>query len=201
MESITEKLCECGCGGVTLLATKTDKSTNRIKGMPMRFIHGHNTGKPLTIQRFMEHVKLTPTCWIWVGTKRSNGYGILSVNGRYEQAHRVAYTLLVGPITNGLWVLHNCPDGDNPACVNPAHLWLGTVLDNNRDMYAKGRNGDTGRRGEANNLAVLTEQQVREIRKLRQDTSMTYKAIGARFGVGYMAAYSIVKGLSWKHVK
>ena len=86
-------------------------------------------------QRFWEKVLKTESCWIWVGCKQS-GYGfIFGVGG----AHRAAWKLLRGEIPDGMEVLHNCPGGDNPACVNPAHLWLGTHADNMRDMKEKGR--------------------------------------------------------------
>lgn len=76
-------------------------------------------------------------CWLWLGHKMPYGYGTY---GKPKQlAHRRAWELTNGPIPDGLMVLHNCPDGDNPSCVNPAHLWLGTQTDNMRDAAAKGR--------------------------------------------------------------
>lgn len=89
--------------------------------------------------RFWAMVEKTPTCWLWKGAKGDKGHGTFGFNGKQTSAHRVAWELLRGSIPEGLWVLHNCPEGDNPACVNPDHLWLGTVADNNRDMFAKGR--------------------------------------------------------------
>lgn len=86
-------------------------------------------------------------CWVWLGCRDGEArlptddprgrYGRFSLDGyRMTQAHRAAYILYVGPIPNGLHVLHRC---DNPPCVNPAHLFLGTIKDNSRDMVAKGR--------------------------------------------------------------
>lgn len=72
-------------------------------------------------------------CWEWRGYRTIKGYGSI---GAGEFAHRVAYELLVGPIPPKLYVLHHC---DNPPCVNPSHLFLGTIADNNRDMVEKGR--------------------------------------------------------------
>ena len=88
--------------------------------------------------RFWEWVRITDPegCWEWVGAKSYNGYGRFSIGGRYYGTHRVAYELFGGSIPTGMCILHSC---DNPPCVNPAHLRLGTQLDNMRDMHAKGR--------------------------------------------------------------
>lgn len=77
-------------------------------------------------------------CWEWQAGRNEHGYGLFATrrSGR-SRAHRVAYERFVGPIPEGLHVLHTC---DNPPCVNPAHLFLGTVKDNSKDMMRKGRN-------------------------------------------------------------
>lgn len=90
-------------------------------------------------KRFWAKVNKTDRCWLWTGAGGEKGHGVFSWDGRQGGAHRFSWELHKGPIPDGLHVLHNCPDGDNPACVNPAHLWLGTIADNNRDMFAKGR--------------------------------------------------------------
>jgi hypothetical protein len=89
-------------------------------------------------EAFMEKVSPEPMsgCWLWTGSSNGNGYGVMRINNKQQGAHRVAFELFVGPIPPGLMICHKC---DNPPCVNPHHLFAGTALDNNRDMFAKGR--------------------------------------------------------------
>lgn len=81
-------------------------------------------------------------CWLWVKCKLSFGYGQLRVSGSRILAHRYAYTLYIGPIPEGMLILHKC---DVPNCVNPEHLFLGTTQDNTADMMVKNRVGNRGR--------------------------------------------------------
>jgi hypothetical protein len=113
---------------------------------------------------FMAKVQKTEGCWLWIGHRHKGKYcyGRIGMNGKMIYAHRTAYLLFVGPIPEGKYVLHDCPDGDNPCCVNPAHLWLGTYKDNRRDCIEKGRaNSATGSR---HGRAKLTESLVRVLR-------------------------------------
>jgi len=96
-------------------------------------------------ERFWARVDRGGDCWVWQGARMRNGYGVVKVEGwacKTTGAHRVAYTLTHGPIPAGLLVCHRC---DVKLCVNPAHLFLGTYLENNQDCRAKGR----GSHGEA----------------------------------------------------
>jgi hypothetical protein len=90
-------------------------------------------------ERFWEKVVKTDDCWLWIGAqvvRPTCSYGIITIEGRPEHAHRVAWTLVYGPIPEGLNVLHRC---DNELCCRPDHLFLGTQLANMLDMVAKGR--------------------------------------------------------------
>lgn len=101
-------------------------------------------------------------CWLWTGRLNPSGYGCSArISGDYL-AHRIIYTLEVGPIPDGLCVLHAC---DCRNCVNPAHLWLGTRSDNCRDRNEKGRTIASHCYGLANGKAYITDEQVNEIRR------------------------------------
>lgn len=94
--------------------------------------------KPLA-ERFWEKVRKSDGCWEWTGSRNAAGYGKLSEGAAGSprlRAHRVSWELANGPVPAGLWVLHRC---DNPPCVRPDHLWLGTRLDNMQDCARKGR--------------------------------------------------------------
>lgn len=156
-------------------------------------------------ERFWAKVDKQASCWLWTAAVNSSGYGNFFDGGKTVKAHRWAYTHLVGPITDGLDVLHNCPGGDNPACVNPAHLWLGTHTDNMTDMMAKGRHvalsGDQHwfkkhpeqrARGTKIWTAKLTPESVLEMRRLYPAVST--RELARRFNISKAQAYSIVSG-------
>lgn len=91
--------------------------------------------------RFWERVLKTQSCWVWTGGKRRKGYGCLEWEGKKRGAHRVSWELHFGPVPDGLHVLHRC---DNPPCIRPEHLFLGTNLENHADRVAKLRMRQAG---------------------------------------------------------
>lgn len=157
--------------------------------------HGHV--KPRTTEeRLLEKTEKDGDCWVWTGSRHSNGYGRMSVKGRSRMTHRLSYELAFGPIPDGMNVCHRC---DRKACVNPAHLFLGTQADNMRDMDAKGRRVTPDRRGESNGRAALSEEQVREIRRLRREADLLDWQIGIVLRVKPGQVRDVLRS-TWRHV-
>jgi hypothetical protein len=136
-------------------------------------------------------------CWEWPGARDKKGYGVLQYRSggitRGMKAHRIAWEAVNGPIPDGLCVCHHC---DNPPCCNPAHLFLGTYTDNNRDRAAKGRT--VCPRGECSRFAKLTVEQVQELRRLRAE-GWKLKHLASRYGVTETAVSLIARGKAWRH--
>ena len=172
---------------------------------------------------FDRHVERGPDWWVWMGTTDSKGrYGVLRRGRRVLLAHRVAWEIKNGPIPAGMAVCHTC---DNPPCVRPDHLWLGTLAENIRDRDAKGRaatgdrNGarthperlprgdnhfrrcrpDLVLRGSAHGRARLTEDQVLDIRA-RCAAGETRKAVADSYGVGRTLISQIALRQIWRHI-
>lgn len=147
-------------------------------------------------ERFLKKVKKTDSCWIWIGAKYYNGYGAFYWGGgakhrRNTGAHRASYLLFVDEIPIGLDVLHKC---DNPSCVNPEHLFVGTHIDNMHDKHKKGRANIAI--GERHGHAKATEEIVRGIRNDIRTNVEIAKQVGlAANTVSYIRA-----GRTWKHV-
>lgn len=172
-----------------------------------RLAHGIQPRVTDPVQRFWAKVdKSGPNgCWVWIGdrVRGPHRYGRLWTNRRPKLAHRISWEIHVGPIPSGALVCHHC---DNPPCVNPEHLFLGTDRDNNHDMIAKGRARhpkhttlwrqrlSDSQRGARNSNARLTDAQVAAIRRLYAAGQHSQQAIADRFGVHQTWVSSIVRG-------
>lgn len=196
--------CECGCGQPAPIATKTNRRRGHVKGQPVRFVSGHNDHRPLT-ERFWEKVDRSggpDSCWLWTGRRLPKGYGQIGFEGRPVYAHRVSWELHFGPIPlETPCVCHNCPGGDNPSCVNPAHLFLDTKAGNNEDRDRKGRHRYGVLRGEQNGHAKLTELHILDIRRLNSEDGLSPSVIAGRFGVHSAYISAILAGRAWAHLK
>jgi hypothetical protein len=182
--------------------------------------------QPLT-ERFWTHVDKTGVCWVWTAVCSKRGYGQIRVSKpkrTHLLTHRVSYELHFGPIPDGLWVLHNC---DNPSCVRPDHLFLGTAKDNTQDMLRKGRHqhGDThysrrqpekvvrgerhgwtkhpekAAKGEQHGCAKLTEPQVREMRRRWAAREASQRQLMVDFSVSRATVQKILSRHLWKHLE
>lgn len=138
---------------------------------------------------FWAKVNITDGCWLWTATTNNKGYGNFKFNKKYVGAHRASWMIHNGPIPKGKFVLHTC---DNPPCVNPDHLFIGTNEDNLKDMAKKGRST----RGEKNVNAVLTEERVIAIRA----DIRTQDAIAAAYNISQRQVSRIKRKLNWAHV-
>lgn len=181
------------------------------------------------LERFWSKVRKSDEadgCWVWTGGKSREGYGQIFVShGKYAKAHRCSYEIEYGPIPEGLDCLHRC---DNPPCVRPEHLWLGTAKDNSRDMYEKGRQSTVRARperlargdrhgsrthpeslvrGSQHYRSKLTEEKVAAIReewKRRAETEARGKLsreMALRHGVSHSTIEQVVYRLTWTHVE
>ena len=168
----------CGC-------LKSEVNSEAMKKMQIDK-HG-------TIQdRFFNRFKKDPSgCWIWSSHSDKDGYGLLPGNNGSTRAHRLSYEIHVGAIGCGLVVCHTC---DNPSCVNPDHLFVGTAKDNCDDMISKNRDRIIGSR---NNKAKLTEENINAIRESKDSLSET----ADYYGVSISTIKRIKSGESWRHVK
>jgi hypothetical protein len=154
--------------------------------------------RPLSmLERFEAKVTKTNSCWLWTGavSDRKTGRGVFSLDGEQTSAARAAWVLYVGPIPDGKWVLHNCPGGDNPACVNPRHLKLGDHEKNTLDAVERRQI----RAGERHGMAKLTEPQVQQIRLLVA-AGHTQTSVAQQFSVSRRSVGMIASGERWKCV-
>lgn len=148
-------------------------------------------------ERFWAKVRKSEGCWIWIGQINNCGYGRIS-NGAGNQmtyAHRASWMLHFGPIEGRLEVCHDCPGGDNPACVRPEHLWVADHHSNILDVCAKkGLNI-----GERNGRCKLSEEQVLEIRALVA-SGHRKRLIAQDFAIDERTVTLIANRRIWRHI-
>lgn len=167
-------------------------------------LHYHrlrNSGRltlPTTEERFWSHVDKAALggCWLWTGATHEFGYGQFRsrTSNTPHKAHRAAWEYVVGPIPPGMSVLHRC---DVPPCVNPAHLFLGTQMDNIHDMISKGRRrAGNPVRGDAHPRAKLTNAQAAEVRRL-VNAGVPRAEVAKRFDIAQSTLQGIVSGKTY----
>ncbi len=189
------KKCECGCGA--------------YPGVNRRRIAGHKastsghkaiapSAAPLS-ERFWERVDRASTadgCWTWTGTL-SGGYGCIYTDGKQRRATWVSWLLHYGEPPEGMFLLHRC---DNPPCVRPDHLFLGTQKDNNQDMWAKGRGKLVHYQGGQHGRATMTEEQVAALRERYRQGGITQRALARETGIPRGTIQHMLSGATWKNV-
>lgn len=182
VEDNTDKhLCKCGCGGFVKI-----RRVHIHRGIPER-IKNHQ-GNVTEAYFWSKATHPDEGCWEWQAEKTSNGYGAYRKSGQGRKiylAHRYAYELAYGAFDKKLFVCHKC---DNPQCIRPDHLFLGTNEDNMKDAVRKQRQKRT-----------LSNEKVREIVKLKEQGENGAK-IALKYDVAPTTIYSIFAGETWSHV-
>lgn len=199
--------CQCGCGQKTKLARQSHTKSKHTRGEPFKYIFGHSTKKKPLEQRIAEfwnrvnkdgsipvHCLELGQCWEWTGSHDKDGYGQFSYTTGKQRATRIMWVFIYGEIPDGLFVLHKC---DNPKCVRPDHLWLGTNIDNMRDRSQKGRQC----RGEKQRNAKLTETQIIDIRRRYAVGNVSYNVLSAEYHINKTTISQIILRKTWKHLK
>lgn len=148
-------------------------------------IHYYNRGSKF------EYVINNNGCWLWNGARSSMGYGVTTKNNKYTLAHRLSYEKEYGEIPEGLFILHIC---DNPPCINPKHLKVGTAKENTQDALKKGRMAYGKRHG----LAKLNDEIVKEIRKLGK--TATIISLARKYKVDSKTISNVINKKIWTHV-
>lgn len=177
--------CQCDCGG------EHEAEASEMRGGRIQSCGCHSRVRGEVTFWSKVDKRGPDECWMWTCHTNKQGYGSVSIQGRLTRAHRYSFALAHGPIAPNLCVCHRC---DNPPCVNPAHLFLGTIAENNADKAAKGRQAA----GISSGRAKLTDDDVREIRAaFRPGIGVV---LGRRYGVSASVIKAVSSGTTWRHV-
>lgn len=174
--------CKCQCGTIRNVKPRILKNESKPRSCGC-------SRKIRSKEIFESNYEKSKGCWEWKGCLNHGGYGKY---GSKRLAHRISYENTYGPIPKGLQVCHTC---DNRKCVNPAHLFLGTIGDNLKDMTDKGRRA----KGSQIGTSILNENMVLEIRKMRL-SGKKYQDISDYFGISWDLVGKICRNEQWQHV-
>jgi len=137
-------------------------------------------------------------CWEWTLARSYNGYGKVSWYGRHMRANRVAWMLANNrEIPPNMVVMHSC---DNPSCIRPSHLSIGTLKQNSEDMVRKGRARGGSPPGKGHGKAKLNDDSVRIMRTMHKEAGTSYRQLARLFGLSHQNARLAVMGKTWSHV-
>lgn len=190
--------CGCGCGEKTSVAKQTIRKLGYEAGEPLRFVRGHrlDRSRPVSLKsRFAAAYKVSGSgCWVWQRQLNKQGYGSIDarlIDGRRKTllAHRASYLLHFGGLPDDMLVCHKC---DNPSCVNPNHLFLGTHQDNSDDKMEKGR--DRKAHGESHPNAKLSIADIELIRR----GAISLRQVAKQLGITFGHAGRIRRGELWR---
>jgi len=174
------------------------RSKNRMGQLGYNYIDGRSTKikkeKP-TIAEIIKSKSVSGNggCINWIGYKIKSGYGRITISRTQHLAHRLSWQINIGPIPNGIDVLHKC---DNPSCVNHKHLFLGTHKENMKDMKEKNRSCA----GEKHPKRKLSNKQVLQIRDMYKTGNLTHLDISKKFGIARSGVSRIINKKLWRHI-
>jgi predicted XRE-type DNA-binding protein len=182
-------LCKCDCGTILPIAVTSLYGGQTLSCKCLR----KKSDEEYLIsakERFFDKLIIGKECWIWIGLKNKQGYGNFNYRGKYYLSHRMSWIFHNGLIPQKYCVCHKC---DNPSCVNPEHLFLGTHSDNMNDAYQKGRRNNAK---ENHPRYRITKEMVEKVKDLRK-TGLTQKKIGEAIGLTQTTVSSILLGKHW----
>jgi hypothetical protein len=148
-------------------------------------------------QRFDAKVDFSGDCWLWKGRRTKFGYGFFWEGKKDVYAHRFSWSRYNGEIPKGLFILHRC---DNPPCVKPGHLSIGTPLDNVKDCWSKVRGRLDFKKGTEHYLAKLDPSAVIDIKTNYIFRKVTQKHFASKYGVSSVTIHHVLSSRNWKHL-